>query len=408
MRSELSSDSTYQLTITGTSGCEVVFDNIQTGSTCEVPSCNIFTGLDTLNAFIVDGQATACIPVADMDLSEFQFYIGDELQNITFGECMQTSVFYSYEVLFELGDAPFSLTEWSVNTDTLKDYSFSTIEELVTQMNRFDFQANWVVNEELKIIQGFSTLNEYGSLNIQPSGSSQVPELQLSTMNTMYQSINLEGIRGTKKYTIKDPLNDCEDDLYIKIQGTDDGKDTLNLVTLVNTPITNQCLNTEETGTENLTISVCEGSEPSAGILNGIGDGDACFGYMPNTDFVGKDFFCLELCNGTICDTTIVQVTVNEEGLLFYTGFSPNGDGINDVFTIKNIENYPDNNVIIYNRWGNKIFSKESYTNEEGWDGTYSDKLSPDGVYFYIVKIKVNGEEDVFSGPVTIRSNFQN
>ena len=403
-REGLSSDSTYQLTVTGTSGCTVSFDEILTGSTCDVNSCNLFAGLDTLNAFIIDGQATACIPTTDLDLSEFQFFIGNELQNVQFGECMQTSVFYGYEVLFELGEAPFTLIEWSVNNDTLRNFEFSTIEELVVQMNQFDFQANWVLNEELKIIQGFSTLNEYGSLNVQPSGSSQIPELQLNTMNTMYQSLLLDDSRGINKYTIKDPLNDCEDDLYIKIQGLEDGMDTLNLVTTVNTPITNQCLNTEETGTENLTLTVCEGSEPSAGILNSIGDGDtdACFGYMPNTDFIGKDFFCLELCNGEICDTTIVQVTVNEEGLVFFTGFSPNNDGVNDVFTIKNIESFPENNVLIYNRWGNQIFQKENYTNDEGWDGTFSERISPDGVYFYMVKVMINGVEEIFTGPIML------
>ena len=400
-REGLSSDSTYQLTVTGSSGCTLTFDNIMTGSTCEVPSCNIFTGLDTLNAFVVGDEATACIPIENMDLSEFQFYTNGELQQIQFGECMQTSVFYAYEVLFELGGAPFNLTEWSVNTDTIRGFQFSTIEELVIAMNQFDFQANWILNEDLKIIQGFSTANVYGTLNVQPNGSSQIPELQISTMNTMYQSIILDGTRGIKKYTIKDPLNDCEDDFYIKVQGLEDGVDTLDLVTVVNTPILDQCLKTDEVGTENLIINVC--NEPSVGILSGIdGETDECFSYTPNRDFVGKDFFCLTLCNNDICDTTIVRVTINEEGLLFYNGFSPNNDGVNDVFTIKNIESYPENNVLIYNRWGNKIFQKENYTNDEGWNGMFGEGLSPDGVYFYIVKVMINDAEQVFSGPITL------
>jgi len=401
IREGLSADSTYSLTITGISGCTLVYENINVGTTCEQASCNIFTGLDTLNAFVSDMQATACIPIADMDLSEYQFYIGDELQNVGIGECMQTSVFYPYQVLFDMGSAPFTLTNWSVNSDTLKDFEFNTIEELVLEMNQFDFQANWIVNEELEVIQGFSTLNIYGSLNAQATGSSQVAQLELNTINTMFQSIILPETRGITRYTIKDPLNDCEDDLYIKVQGLEDGMDTLDLFTIVNTPILNQCLNTEETGTENLIINVC--NDPSAGILSGIdGETNECFGYMPNADFIGKDFFCLELCNGTICDTTLVRVTVNEEGLLFYTGFSPNNDGINDVFTIKNIESFPLNSVLIYNRWGNKIYGKENYSNNEGWDGTFDEKLSPDGIYFYVVKIVVNGEEQVFSGPITV------
>ena len=260
-----------------------------TGSTCEVPSCNIFTGLDTLNAFVVGNEATACIPIENMDLSEFQFYTSGELQQVQFGECMQTSLFYAYEVLFELGAAPFNLTEWSVNNDTIRDFQFNTIEELVVAMNQFDFQANWILNMDLKIIQGFSTANVYGSLNVQPNGSSQIPELQISTMNTMYQSIILEETRGIKKYTLKDPLNDCEDDLFIKIQGSNNEVDTLDLVTVVNTPILDQCLKTDKVGTENLIIKVC--NDPSVGILSRIdGETDECFSYTPSRDFVGKDF----------------------------------------------------------------------------------------------------------------------
>ncbi len=400
-RDGLSSDSTYQLTVTGSSGCTVTFDNIMTGTTCDVVSCNIFTGLDTLNAFVVNGEATACIPIENMDLSEFQFYTSGELQQMQFGECMQTSVFYDYGTLLELGGAPFNLIEWSVNNDTLRDFQFSTIAELATKMNQFDFQANWIVNETLTAIQGFSTANIYGTLKVQANGSSQIPELPITTMNTMFQSIILDGTRGIKKYTIKDPLNDCEDEIYIKVQGLEDGVDTLDLVTVVNMPILDQCLNTDETGTENLTINVC--NEPNVGILNGIdGETDACFGYTPNRDFIGKDFFCLTLCNETICDTTIVRITVNEEGLIFYNGFSPNNDGLNDVFTIKNIESYPENNVLIYNRWGNQIFKKENYTNDEGWNGTFNEGLSPDGVYFYVVKVKISEVEQVFSGPITL------
>lgn len=396
---ELSSDSTYNLTITGASGCEVIRENLTTGTTCAVPSCDIFKGLDTLNAFVVGEIATVCLPISGMDLSEFQFYVNNQLVDLQLGECMQTSFFYGYEVLLNLGTAPYVLKNWTVNDDTLTNFEFQNIEELVTAMNQFDFQANWVLNEDLKVIQGFSTANNYGSLNVQPDGSANIAELQLNTMNTMFQSIILDSERGTKKYTIKDPLNDCEDELFIKVQGLDDGIDTLNLVTFINTPINDQCLDTSETGTDNLEIKVC--NAPATGILN-LTDGDPCFGYTPNEGFLGKDFFCLELCNGTICDTTMVTVTVNEEGLVFFTGFSPNGDQVNDAFTIKNIESYPENNLTIYNRWGNSIFKKTNYTNEEGWMGMFEGRDTPDGVYFYLLKVVINDEEEVFSGPVTI------
>jgi gliding motility-associated-like protein len=401
LREGLSSDSIYSLTITGSSGCTLVYDELSVGTSCTTMPCNFFTGLDTLNAFIADGKATACIPIANMDLSEFQFYLGNQLTQMEFGECMQTSVFYDYGTLLDQGGAPYQLINWSVDKDTLKNFQFNTFEELVTKMNQFDFQTNWILNKDLQVIQGFSSNKDaYGSLGVQPDNSSQITELQLNTTTTMYQSIILDDARGVKKYTIKDSLNNCEDDLFIKVQGLHDGMDTMDLVTLVNTPITNQCLNTDETGTENLEIKIC--NAPATGVMTPNGSSDNCFGYTPNADFVGKDFFCLELCNGSICDTTLVRVTVKDAGLVFFTGFSPNNDEINDVFTIKNIENYPENNLIIYNRWGNRIYKKEGYTNAEGWDGTFDMKKLPDGVYFYLLKVNIDNKQEIFSGPVTI------
>lgn len=69
-------------------------------------------------------------------------------------------------------------------------------------------------------------------------------------------------------------------------------------------------------------------------------------------------------------------------------GFSPNSDGINDVFFIRGIENYPNNSIQIFNRWGNKIFEAEGYKNN--WDGksklgiTVGGEDLPVGTYFYV------------------------
>jgi gliding motility-associated-like protein len=73
---------------------------------------------------------------------------------------------------------------------------------------------------------------------------------------------------------------------------------------------------------------------------------------------------------------------------------SPNGDGLgNEYFKIFNIEKYPDNEVIIFNRWGNELFYIKGYNNSEKSFNGYSNKgllinsdiPVVDGVYFYIV-----------------------
>ncbi|HEY1062941.1 MAG TPA: gliding motility-associated C-terminal domain-containing protein, partial [Daejeonella sp.] len=73
---------------------------------------------------------------------------------------------------------------------------------------------------------------------------------------------------------------------------------------------------------------------------------------------------------------------------------SPNGDGLgNEYFTIRNIEEYPDNEVIIFNRWGNELFYIKAYNSSDrifkGYanKGLFVNSEAPltDGVYFYIV-----------------------
>ncbi|APZ47777.1 hypothetical protein BW723_16380 [Polaribacter reichenbachii] len=65
--------------------------------------------------------------------------------------------------------------------------------------------------------------------------------------------------------------------------------------------------------------------------------------------------------------------------------FSPNGDGISDVFEISGIEDYPNFKLTIYNRQGNEIYnySNNGNVNPLWWDGTYNGNPAPTGVYFY-------------------------
>ncbi|WP_184542888.1 PKD domain-containing protein [Mucilaginibacter sp. FT3.2] len=78
--------------------------------------------------------------------------------------------------------------------------------------------------------------------------------------------------------------------------------------------------------------------------------------------------------------------------------FSPNGDGNNDYWNIKHLDNYPNNTVEIFNRYGAKIFSSVGYA--VPWDGRYKGSYLPPGTYYYIINPK-NGRK-VVAGNVTI------
>lgn len=69
-----------------------------------------------------------------------------------------------------------------------------------------------------------------------------------------------------------------------------------------------------------------------------------------------------------------------------YSGITPNGDGMNDVFTIDNISEFPRNRVFIYNRWGQEMYAEEGYDNiTKAWPRKdEAGKLTPT-TYFYII-----------------------
>ncbi|MEE1964466.1 gliding motility-associated C-terminal domain-containing protein [Allomuricauda taeanensis] len=99
--------------------------------------------------------------------------------------------------------------------------------------------------------------------------------------------------------------------------------------------------------------------------------------------------------NGTpnYLDPDLGETTVDGDEIDPINVITPNGDTIHDVFTIKYIENYPNNTVRIYNRWGVMVFQTKSYnTSGNVFDGTSqgrvtvdSDNKLPVGTYFYVI-----------------------
>lgn len=87
----------------------------------------------------------------------------------------------------------------------------------------------------------------------------------------------------------------------------------------------------------------------------------------------------------TLVDYITVTVLPSSE-LFFFNTFSPNGDQVNDYFYIGNIEKYPNNVLEIYNRYGQKVYTKTPYQND--WDGKYLNSELPSGTYFYILDTK--------------------
>ncbi len=112
---------------------------------------------------------------------------------------------------------------------------------------------------------------------------------------------------------------------------------------------------------------------------------------IPNTSFVtpvAPTNYTFSATDFAGCVSNVVfTVDINSScDVLVYNGFTPNGDGVNDFFVIDNIDKYPNNNVQIFNRWGDKVFKTSRYDNTtNNWDGKFNGKPVTSGTYFYLI-----------------------
>ena len=138
---------------------------------------------------------------------------------------------------------------------------------------------------------------------------------------------------------------------------------------------------------------------PAHGIVTFQSDGT--MGYLSDEgycDEAAPDSFSYAICNSSGCDTATVYVLVSCDPVLVYNAMSPNDDGINDRFTIKGLEFWPQHRISVFNRWGNLVFSAENYQND--WDGRWRGRRLPDGTYFYVLEL--GGDNGLVKGYLQI------
>ncbi len=99
-------------------------------------------------------------------------------------------------------------------------------------------------------------------------------------------------------------------------------------------------------------------------------------------------------------DTTLYFKIEKEEcPVLISNHFTPNGDNYNDTWQIANTTNYPNFEVFVFNKWGQKVHSqKNTYT---PWDGTWNGIRVADGTYYYVFYYEA-GKNKHLKGDVTV------
>lgn len=132
-----------------------------------------------------------------------------------------------------------------------------------------------------------------------------------------------------------------------------------------------------------------------------FGDGGTSTAQNPSHTYPGSGTYTVEVTvtNSTGCSSTSSQVIEILGDIVIPNVISPNGDGINDLFTIQSsgLKKY---DLVIMNRWGLKVFG--STNAKDHWDGKINGNPAADGVYFYILNASSTNKDFKFQGYLTV------
>jgi len=96
-----------------------------------------------------------------------------------------------------------------------------------------------------------------------------------------------------------------------------------------------------------------------------------------------------------------IKITTSVCNIIMPNAFTPNGDGINDVFKVKYPFPVKEFHLIVYNEWGNKVF--ETNNINKGWDGSYKGEPSIQGIYVWVISFAdINNKPGQLKGIVTL------
>lgn len=163
------------------------------------------------------------------------------------------------------------------------------------------------------------------------------------------------------------------------------------------------------TATPNWSIALS--ARPTIGIVDSVENGEVRYSADAAALFDSvEDSFRYTICNTNcpdLCDSALVriQLTVDPDARFStYNAITPNGDGLNDELVFEllsvNLDKYPNNELIVFNRWGDIVFSQRGYDNTWGGKSDMGNDL-PEGTYYYILRLNL-GNGDIIRGDVTI------
>ncbi|MDZ7635703.1 MAG: gliding motility-associated C-terminal domain-containing protein [Bacteroidales bacterium] len=90
--------------------------------------------------------------------------------------------------------------------------------------------------------------------------------------------------------------------------------------------------------------------------------------------------------NGCVQQLTVTVGVIGIHCLRIYEIITPNADGRNDTWRLRNGELYPDAEIFVYSRWGKLVYHSRNASDE--WDGTFNGKMLPNDSYHYVIHLQ--------------------
>ena len=363
--------------------------NTLTATYGQCPGCSMLVGSNG-NLLLQGFQQPNGINPACVDIAAFDF------------EAMESPCGTTYS-FFYMGNADISQTvfEWDFGADALPQTSSSPNPMDVSFLSTGNKQAT------LRIISGDCDVSESVTFLVTELAFGVNPVMtNVTCKGESNGSIILEPNNGTAPYTIawsngvsalaNNGLK-AGDYSYTVVDA--DGCQASNTVN-VGEPVDNLTVDFV------ITDATCADSEDGSAlaVVSG-GTAPYSFEWSNNTttnsiENVRKGAFSVEITDNNGCRTTGMGEIGEACRPTVFNIISPNGDGLNDNWEIENIQNFPDNEVKIYNRWGSLVFETTGYNND--WEGTDNDgKELLSGAYYYVIQLN-NADNIVLTGSITI------
>ncbi len=424
-----------------------VCDTPRIAPTCEEDIID----LETVDLSIPDCNALGelCIPISLLDIFDYEIAVNGISYTEGFAGCnFDTLYAYTYYTIPNRGtNGPYKVNAWSVNGQIFTG-EFNNLEELVNLMNEWDNGGNWQLIASTLTIQGGLPKNTYGQMSIVQINTGATATMELNT-NLIPMGTVLSFAKGTNEVLITNKETGCIDQFTAIVNCEEASKvDCDDLFEETSTTYSLEdcseqaaiCINisSEDLGIYSIDqngsfytgeIRKCDSDSSRIQLFASSGkhiftitnELDDCTDKLivkvtcpssikhdlattpveqvlsPTLD---KDKFPESVISDNISNTDLAaqgRASKLQQRIKIYTGISPNRDGINDYLKIEGLEGYPNNELKIYNRFGQLLFEQKNYQND--WGGEVNGEILPNGTYFYLL---TDGIEKQYSGFIQI------